>query len=162
MIELTDWLTAELIRRADREVPLECCGLISRAPEADPLRPGHISLWEAENAAERPETSFFITPEAQFGLLKQIALRGDVLAGVYHSHPRSGPEPSERDRAIAYPWSQIPGVDLTWVIVGRTPCECLPVPMMGGYEDNDLIPDGDCEKCGDAGFTFEFWAGRLP
>jgi hypothetical protein len=30
---------------------------------------------------------------------------------------------------------------------------------MGSWEDNDLIPDGDCEVCGDKGLLPDFWVG---
>lgn len=78
---------------------------------------GSYGVWWAENAAEDPETSFLIDPDEQGSLLERIWARNEELVGIVHSHPRSGPEPSERDRAVAE--SQPPG--LTWVIVGLEP-----------------------------------------
>jgi hypothetical protein len=102
--------------------------------------------------------------------------RGEDLVGLYHSHPRQGPEPSERDREIARaiqsmrpPAAQL----LTWVIVGRIPCEeCgfegvlfdldapRPAPPQGF--DVTLPPLKDCPECEGRLGGFEFWAGVLP
>lgn len=164
MIELTDWLRAELVRRADREAPLEACGLISRAASDARVSPGRIALWEAENAAEQPETSFLIAPQAQFDLLASIERYGHTLAGIYHSHAHSGPEPSERDRAIAAGW---PG--LTWVIVGRVVCpncnEGTVTETITAYEaDGTPYPEpspAPCPTCNSGGTVPDFWAGEL-
>lgn len=146
MIELTDWLRAELIRRADREAPLEACGLISRARPTSRYPAGQIFLWEAENAAEQPETSFLIAPQDQFDLLEQIEIAHQELAGIYHSHPRSPAAMSRRDLAIAALW---PGV--TWVIVGSKPCACM-------EGEPDRTPG--CDDCNGAGVVPDFWVGE--
>jgi proteasome lid subunit RPN8/RPN11 len=112
VIELTDWLRAELIRRADQEAPEEACGLISRADPARGLPEGGIALWAAENAAEDPERGFVIAPDNLLGITRQIEARGETLAGVYHSHPAGTPAPSPGDLETASRW---PG--LTWIIV---------------------------------------------
>jgi proteasome lid subunit RPN8/RPN11 len=148
MIELTDWLRAELVRRRDQEAPQEACGLISRGDHG-------LGLWPAPNVAEDPTTTFAIEPENLLAIIQQIERQGDTLVGVYHSHAGT-PAPSSTDVETAARW---PG--LTWVIVGSRPCECLPIPLMGTAADNDLIPDGDCEKCGDTGTVPDFWMGVL-
>lgn len=150
MIELTPWLEAELERRAVAEAPEEACGLIGS-------KDGKIGLWSCENAAEEPLHSFMIAPASQFNILREMRKRGEELAGVYHSHPHSGPEPSQRDREIAAVLSAF-AVDLTWVIVGLPMCErCL-----GGGEIFINAPK-PCPACGGEGHTgAEFWAGILP
>lgn len=131
MIELTPWLEAELERRARAEAPEECCGLIGS-------KDGKIGLWGAENVAGEPLHSFMISPATQFEILRQMKARGEELAGVYHSHPVTGPEPSQRDREIAAVLTAL-AVDLTWVIIGFS----MPGDVDGGREP-------------------EFWAGTLP
>lgn len=140
MIKLTPWLMDELERRAAAEAPDECCGLIGSNERG-------IALWAAENAAASPRDSFAISPESQFGILKQMRGRGEELAGVYHSHPRSGPAPSKRDRAIAEALGQsVPG--LTWVILG--------------YPIHESCQGSGCSSCGGEGVAgAEFWVGVL-
>lgn len=72
-----------------------------------------LVLIGAENAAESPTDSFLISPKEQLKMLAAIERRGEELVGIWHSHPRGGAEPSERDRVMAEGW---PGI--TWVIVG--------------------------------------------
>lgn len=115
MIELTDWLRAELARRADAEAPQEAVGLISRADPTQRLPEGGIALWAAENVADDPEHAFGIAPEDLRAILHQVEARHETLVGIYHSHSES-PAPSPRDVETAAQW---PG--LTWVIVAR--CE---------------------------------------
>lgn len=148
MIELTDQLRAELIRRADAESPQEACGLIGGG-EAGTV------LYAAVNASGSPTDSFVIAPTEQLVLTKRIEADGRELVGIYHSHPHSGPEPSKRDREIARFW---PGV--VWVIVGRRPCpgeDCTggEIPV-----DGETEPDWDiCPTCDGAETVPAFWAG---
>lgn len=182
MIELSDWLRNELVQRAKAEAPQEACGLISRPKQL--LRPGtpRVGLWAAENIAAEPETSFLIAPEAQVSILEQMWGRGEDLAGIYHSHPRTSPEPSDRDRAIARTIEDMrPGgrEPLTWIIVGLPRC---PHCNGEGHVD-DVEPDccgnttssgecrGDCAvpkqvqvpcaSCGEWGYVPAFWVGAL-
>lgn len=157
MIELTDWLKAELVRRAEQEAPQEAVGLISRATKPDARGKRPITLWATENVAQEPETTFLVDPKAQTRILNEIWKQKQDWVGIYHSHPRGLATPSETDLMIARGHL----LSLTWVIVGRRPCRCLPMPVMGGPGDNDLIPDGDCEICEDSGYVPDFFAGEL-
>jgi desampylase len=157
-IELTDWLRAELIRRAEAEAPNECCGLISRSSWADPVAPGRIHLWAAENASDRPDDSFYIATAVQLRILQEIEAQGQQLVGIYHSHPKSPPTPSPTDRVMAEGW---PGV--TWVIVGFPVCG-----RCGGAGDvpGDFASDASgglmlCPDCGGADPVPDFWVGTL-
>lgn len=175
MIELTDWLRAELTRRADQEAPQEAVGLISRPSKADTRGRQPISLWSAENAAEEPETSFLIAPDEQAAILRQIWGRGEDLVGIFHSHPSSSPDPSERDRAVAAGIQSMRPAGappLTWVIVGSQSCphcedgaECCGNYLGTGeccaalYGTDRLVP---CRSCGGAEVVVDFWIGELP
>lgn len=166
MIFLTPRLRAELIRRADAEAPEECCGLISEASRASRGKGTGIALWAAENAAETPESNFFIALDNQVGILRQIEARGETVIGLYHSHAGS-PTPSEADFATAMNW---PG--LTWVIVGRDRCpncedgaECCGNVLETGeccaalYGTDRLVP---CQTCAGSSTVPDFWIGSLP
>lgn len=163
MITLTPWLEAELERRAAAEAPEECCGLIGS-------KDGKIGCWAAENAAEDPLHSFMIGPATQFYLLREMKRRGEELAGVYHSHPHSGPEPSQRDREVAAVLSAF-AADLTWVIIGFRPCEkCEGIGALSFslgpstlHGTDATLSSENCPHCGGEGHTgAEFWAGTLP
>jgi proteasome lid subunit RPN8/RPN11 len=130
VIELTEDLTAELIGRARAEAPQEACGLIG-------VGRGEITLYRAENAAERPQESFVIAPKEQLRLIRSIEDVGQELRGIYHSHPQGPAVPSPRDKEIAKSW---PG--LTWVIVGLGGVSECP------YCEGGVITDVEPECCG--------------
>jgi proteasome lid subunit RPN8/RPN11 len=134
VIELTDWLRAELALRSDQEAPEECCGLISRSVAASPGAPGKLALWAAENVAQDPTAGFKIDAETLLGTIKQIDARNEKLVGVYHSHPGGEIAPSPDDVTTAALW---PG--LTWIIIGKRACP----NCSGGY-----VLDVEPECCG--------------
>lgn len=100
------WLQSALISGARSQRPYEACGLIGGG------EPG-LRLYWAENASESPRDSFLIAPQEQLRLLERIDRDGRELVAIVHSHPRSGPEPSRRDREMAKLWP-----DVLWVIIG--------------------------------------------
>ena len=77
--------------------PEECCGLLGgvecRAGSVYPLR----------NVAPRPEVAYEAAPEELFDAQRRMRERGETLAAVYHSHPRSSePKPSATDVRLAF------------------------------------------------------------
>jgi proteasome lid subunit RPN8/RPN11 len=58
----------------------------------------------ARNIADSTTTRFLLDPGDHIAARRDARSRGLEVLGVYHSHPRSPAEPSERDRAeAAYP-----------------------------------------------------------
>lgn len=160
MIELTDWLKAELVRRAEREAPLEACGVISAHPGPSDRQGSRIGLWEARNAAQEPETSFVLDPAEQMRILTRIWEGGEDIVGIYHSHPHSSAKPSERDRLVAR--SHL--VPVTWVIVGLGQCTTCggagDVP--GAFDDYTSGGLMLCPACGGADPPApDFFVGEL-
>jgi desampylase len=141
VIELTDWLAAELARRASLVAPREACGLISQADPAQGLPEGGIALWAAHNVASDPEHAFEIDPVHLLKITGQIEARRETLAGVYHSHPMGLAAPSPTDLETAGHW---PG--LTWVIIGAKACP--------------RCTEGECGECSE-GDVPDFWIGVL-
>lgn len=89
-MHLEPWLLERLEGEASRAAPLECCGL----------------LWAGENGEVRRFTPypgplfrhrFVMADEWLLEQCYQGRARGERLAGYYHSHPDSAPDPSPAD-----------------------------------------------------------------
>jgi proteasome lid subunit RPN8/RPN11 len=77
--------------------PEECCGLLGG--EGDSA----ANVYPLRNVAPRPEVAYEAAPEELFEAQRRMRARGETLAGVYHSHPRSkDPEPSRTDVRLAF------------------------------------------------------------
>jgi [CysO sulfur-carrier protein]-S-L-cysteine hydrolase len=103
-------LLDELVDHARREAPNECCGMIT-AKDGVATR-----VYPATNAKASP-LAFEIADREQIRISYEIddnEERDGQLAGVYHSHTRTEPDPSLTDRNFAKLWG--PGIE--WVIVG--------------------------------------------
>lgn len=88
------------------DAPNECCGFI--AVKDDVV----TRVLKAENEAHSP-LRFEISGKALFDLITDIEDAGEELGGIYHSHTRSAPYPSQTDINFAAGW---PGIE--WLIVG--------------------------------------------
>lgn len=81
--------------------PNEICGLIggdrARMTKA-------VQVENVAPAAAGGECGFHMDPTGQLRAMKAFDAEGLELAGIYHSHPSTFPEPSEPDlRLAAYP-----------------------------------------------------------
>ena len=77
--------------------PEECCGLLGGS--SDEAR----SAYPLRNVSPRPEAAYEAAPEELFDAQRRMRARGEELAAVYHSHPRSAdPEPSRTDVRLAF------------------------------------------------------------
>ena len=102
-------LLDRIVDHARSEAPNECCGMIT-AKDGDATR-----AYPARNA-RRSALAFEIDPSDQIRIYHEIdenEERDGPLAGVYHSHTRTEPYPSQTDINYASRW---PGME--WVIVG--------------------------------------------
>ena len=77
--------------------PAECCGLLGgREARAE-------SVYRLRNVARDPFVAYEAAPEELFDAQRLMRARGEGLAGVYHSHPRSSePAPSQTDVRLAF------------------------------------------------------------
>jgi desampylase len=93
------WLAIrEHVRRDDG---VEACGALT-GHAGD----GAVHLVEAvavRNEAARPGSRFLISGAVVARLERRARTAGRTLLGFYHSHPRGGCAPSDRDRADAFP-----------------------------------------------------------
>lgn len=105
-MQITAEQLEQITEHAIRDAPNECCGLIA-------VRDGVVTrVLEAENEAASP-LRFEISGKALLTLIDEIEDAGDELGGIYHSHTRSAPYPSQTDINFAAGW---PGIE--WLIVG--------------------------------------------
>jgi proteasome lid subunit RPN8/RPN11 len=105
-MEISRELLDQIVEHARREAPNECCGMIA-------VRDGVVvSVHPAENVAASP-FRFEVDGLEVHRTITAIEDAGGDLGGIYHSHTRSEPYPSQTDVNFAASW---PGVE--WLIVG--------------------------------------------
>jgi proteasome lid subunit RPN8/RPN11 len=96
----------EIIAHARADAPDECCGLIAG-------RDGRSErVFRMENAAHSP-LRFEVAPLDVMKTLEAIDEEGLEVGGLYHSHTRTAPYPSQTDVTYAEAWPGTP-----WLIVG--------------------------------------------
>lgn len=96
----------DIIAHAREDAPDECCGLIAG-------RDGRSErVYRMENAAHSP-LRFEVAPLEVMKTLEAIDEAGLEVGGLYHSHTRTAPYPSQTDVTYAEAWPGTP-----WLIVG--------------------------------------------
>ena len=97
MITLSREHLDEMFAHAREASPAECCGLIGGG------RKKARTVYRLRNVARDPRVGYEAAPEELFAAQRRMRERGEVLFGIYHSHPRSlEPVPSEADVRLAY------------------------------------------------------------
>jgi proteasome lid subunit RPN8/RPN11 len=85
----------EIISHAREEAPREACGILAG-------RDGRVlRLYKGRNA-DPSVTSYSLERGQQYRILKDIEGRGLELVAIYHSHPSSPANPSDKDIEQAY------------------------------------------------------------
>jgi proteasome lid subunit RPN8/RPN11 len=96
----------EIVAHARADAPDECCGLIAgRAGRSE-------RVFRMTNAAHSP-LRFEVEPLEVMRTLEAIDEAGLEVGGLYHSHTRTAPYPSQTDLTFAEAWPGTP-----WIIVG--------------------------------------------
>jgi proteasome lid subunit RPN8/RPN11 len=96
LVQITQTIAAAIEAHARQTRPAECCGLLSGSD-------GLITdIHRLRNEAEKPETRYSATPQDLFSAMRLIRQSGQVLLGVYHSHPRTPAYPSTADVEMAF------------------------------------------------------------
>lgn len=94
-LEIPLSLYMDMICHAQEEWPLEACGILAGKDH----RVERIFRMENE---EKSEERFSISAEAQIRVLQELDRDELLMIGIYHSHPRTDPYPSERDRVYSF------------------------------------------------------------
>lgn len=108
----------ELLRQiVDHAVELprqEVCGVVAvETSEESPTAPARaVAVHRAENI-HASALKFEIAPKELYEIVSSIEDDGHEIGGIYHSHVRSAPYPSQTDINFAAGW---PGLE--WIIVG--------------------------------------------
>ena len=99
MISLSKSQFDEIVTHAKSCLPDEACGLLGGVVEGD--RKTVKKVYFLTNTDHSPD-HFSMTPEEQFGAVKDIRANGWKLLGNWHSHPNSPSRMSEEDKRLAF------------------------------------------------------------
>ena len=96
MTYLTKEQYLDIVNHAKSEYPKEACGILAGVE-------GKISkVYKMVSTSESPETCYFMKPEEQLKVFKEMRQSGTEMLGIYHSHPQSFAYPSQRDCEMAF------------------------------------------------------------
>ena len=104
MIRIPQSIYQGMIEHAQREWPLECCGILGGQGETVQ------KAFELQNS-EKSSVRFSMLPLEQLRTFEEIEKGSMEMIAVYHSHPHTISFPSEIDVKCAY------DPKLTWVIL---------------------------------------------
>ncbi len=91
-------LVNRILSQAQSSPDAEICGLIT-SKGGRPLR--CISV---PNVSNQPQHLFAMDPKRQIDALRRMREQGEQLFGIYHSHPHSPAQPSDKDlQQAGYP-----------------------------------------------------------
>lgn len=89
-------LLDEMVAHAREESPNECCGMVAAQDGRA------VEVLRATNAADTPRLSYNVDPRDLHRIVTEIEDSGRELGAIYHSHPRTAPQPSQTDVNLAF------------------------------------------------------------
>jgi proteasome lid subunit RPN8/RPN11 len=134
-MKISQALLDEIVAHAQDDPTIECCGLVAvEAPvPADVHDRTAARVYRAANI-HASALKFQIDPMEQLELTGAIEDNGWEIGGLYHSHVRSKPYPSQTDINFAASLGSV-----EWIIVGLAPGQ---EPEVCSY----LIEDGEVRE----------------
>jgi proteasome lid subunit RPN8/RPN11 len=96
-MRITRDLLDEIVAHAREDVPNECCGIVA-GTDGTATR-----VFRARNAEASP-FRYVIDSRDQLRIVGEIEARGEEMIGIYHSHTKSEPYPSQTDINLADAW----------------------------------------------------------
>lgn len=96
MLSLTENILKEIKNHCRKEYPKEACGILAGR------KPVVGKVYHMKNVSETSGSYYFMDPEEQLKVFKEIRNSGLEMLAVYHSHPHSQAYPSESDREAAF------------------------------------------------------------
>lgn len=125
-MEIAPALREEMLAHAREEAPLECCGLLGMDGERV------VKVFRARNTLASPR-AFEVDGKDHLEATFAAEDEGLDIGGIYHSHPKTEPAPSQTDINNATPW---PG--MLWIIVGLVPEESVRSFRIGDGQVSEL------------------------
>lgn len=104
MLKIPQTIHDALIAHAQRDFPLEACGILGGTD-------GVVSLHYPMVNTDQSNEHFMMEPKEQFSVIRDLRAKGVTMQAIYHSHPETPARPSEEDIKLAL----TPGV--SYVIV---------------------------------------------
>lgn len=95
MLNLSKKQANELIEHSRREAPYEACGILAG-------KKGKVEKVYQTTNTDKSSKTFFMDPEEQLKIMKEIRDSGQELVGIYHSHIETEARPSAHDVELAY------------------------------------------------------------
>ena len=102
MLYLSKQQAEQLIAQAKKEAPNEACGILAGPPLAEAGEQKRIEKIYPMTNQDQSAVSFFMDPQEQLRVIKEIRSLGLEMVGIYHSHPQSQAYPSTRDVSLAF------------------------------------------------------------
>ncbi len=94
---------AEMINHCRETFPNEACGILA-GKRGDYLNGQIEKIYQTKNVSPTPYTRYFIDPQEQFKIFKEIEKENSEMLAIYHSHTHTPAYPSATDCELAtYP-----------------------------------------------------------
>lgn len=95
MIRIPESIYRRMVEHAEKENPLECCGLLGGKDQTVQ------KIFETQNMA-RSSILFSMDPKEELMVLEEMDNRSMDIIAIYHSHPHMIPFPSVADVKMAF------------------------------------------------------------
>lgn len=86
----------QIIEHCQKEYPGEACGIL--AGKNNTVE----KIYKMKNISETPDKFYFMDPEEQLKVFKNIRNLDMEMQAIYHSHVNSAPYPSKSDMEMAF------------------------------------------------------------
>jgi len=95
MVRIPQSIYQRMIEHAQKEWPLECCGILSGKEKTVK------KVFELKNSEESP-VQYSMSPRDQLEVFEEMEKESMEMIAIYHSHPHTIPFPSETDVKLAF------------------------------------------------------------
>jgi len=95
MVRIPKSIYQRMIEHAQKELPLECCGILSGKEETVQ------KAYELQNI-EESSIQYSMSPRDQLKVFEDMEKESMEMVAIYHSHPHTIPFPSETDVRLAF------------------------------------------------------------
>lgn len=125
MVLLSDYVLEQICLHAEREYPLEACGIIVGPKDKEnaigvfPIRNIQNDLHEKdpEKYSRDARTAYYMDPTQLRIAQKDAQTYGFETKVVYHSHPDHAVYFSDEDKLMAAPWGEPNDLHVSWIVI---------------------------------------------